>query len=233
MADPQPLTNRLLRQLSPDDLERLRPSFEYMTYAEYEPIVNPHEPMKYVVFPQSCLASLVTVLEDGSSVEGGSVGREGMVGIPAILDVLTTPIQTVIQVAGDAIRVEVPVVKELYRSSIPFQSLANRYVHTLFVIAAQSAACNRKHQVVARLARWLLMSSDGVGRDDVGITHEFLATMLGVRRSGVTEAAQNLQGRGLIDYKRRGVRILDRPGLEQAACECYRVVKNEYERLFA
>ena len=233
MAEPRPLSNRLLRELSPEDLERLRPHFEYMSYSAYDSIVVPHQPMKHVVFPESCLASLVTVLEDGSSVESGAVGREGMVGIPAILDSMTTPIETVIQVGGDAIRIEVPVVKDLYRSSIGFQARANRYVHTLFVIAAQSAACNRKHQVVARLARWLLMSSDGIGRDDVGITHEFLATMLGVRRSGVTEAAQSLQERGLIEYKRRGVRILDRPGLERAACECYRVVKNQYERLFA
>jgi CRP-like cAMP-binding protein len=233
MAEPRPLSNRLLQKLSPHDLERIEPHFEHVSYASAEPLITPNQPMQHAVFPLSCLASLVTVLADGSSVEGGSVGREGMVGIPTILDVMTTPMETIIQVGGDAIRVDATVVRDLYASSSDFRSVANRYVHTLFVIAAQSAACNRKHQVVARLARWLLVSSDGVGRDDVGITHEFLATMLGVRRSGVTEAAQSLQARGLIDYKRRGVRILDRAGLEQAACECYRIVRNEYERLFA
>jgi CRP-like cAMP-binding protein len=105
-------------------------------------------------------------------------------------------------------------------------------VHTLFVVASQSAACNRRHHVQARLARWLLMSSDGVGSSDIAITHEYLAVMLGVRRAGVTEAIGKLEGAGLVKGRRGGVRILDRPGLEAAACECYRVVKSEFDRIF-
>jgi CRP-like cAMP-binding protein len=233
MAERPPYTNRLLTSFPAADLDRLRPHLEPISYKLYDPLIKPNETISHVVFPETCLASLVTILEDGSSVEGGSVGREGMAGVPAILDAKTTPMQTLIQVAGDATRVESRIMREVYAASPRVQTLVNRYVHTLFVIAAQSAACNRKHLVVARLARWLLMSSDGIGRDDVGITHEFLATMLGVRRSGVTEAAQALQAQGLIEYKRGGVRILDRAGLERAACECYRIVKNEYHRMFA
>lgn len=224
--------NRILTKLPPGELDALRPHLERVTYKQYEPLVEPGEPIKYVVFPETCLASLVIVLEDGSTVEGGSVGREGMVGVPAILDAGTTPMQTLIQVGGEATRMNPSIAKDAYDRGGTFRALANRYVHTLFIVASQSAACNRRHQVEARLARWLLMSSDGIGSEEVAITHEFLATMLGVRRSGVTEAAVRLQEAAMIQYKRGGVRILDRQKLEQAACECYRAVKNEYERLF-
>lgn len=232
MTDSRPIRNRVLNSIAADEVDRLRPHFEFVTYPLHESLIKPHETIRHVVFPETCLASLVTVLQDGSTVEGGSVGREGIAGVSALLDADTTPMETLIQVAGDAIRVEISVVKNLYASGRSFRSFINRYVHTLFIIASQSAACNRKHVVVARLARWLLVTADGIGRDEIGITHEFLATMLGVRRSGVTEAAQVLQEKGVIQYKRAGVRIIDRPGLEAASCECSRVVKNEYARLF-
>ena len=198
----------------------------------HTPLIRPHEPIGDVWFPVTALASLVTVLEDGSTVEGGSVGREGMVGIPIILDADTTPIETVIQVPGRAIRVRADVLMERFEKSRAVRLLLHRYVHSLFNIASQSAACNRKHQVEERFARWLLMSSDGIASNDVAITHEYLATMLGVRRPGVTDAALKLQEQGLINYRRGGTTILDRPGLEQVACECYRVVKDEQDRVF-
>lgn len=225
--------NRLLGKLPASEIRQLQPHLERVHLELYTPLIKPGELMDHVVFPETCLASLVIVLEDGSTVEGGSVGREGMVGIPSILDAATTTMETLIQVGGDAHRLPVTVAREMFAREGAFRTLLNRYIHTLFLVASQSAACNRRHQVEQRLARWLLMSSDGIGNNDVAITHEFLATMLGVRRSGVTEAAVKLQERGLISYKRGGVRILDRPALEAASCECYRAVKNEYERLFA
>ena len=171
------------------------------------------------------------MLEDGSTIEAGTVGREGMTGVPVMLNAESTPMQTVVQVPGEAIRIHSARVKEVFDQGGGLTDLLNRYIHTLFVVASQSAACNRRHQIEARLARWLLMSSDGIQNDQVAITQDFLATMLGVRRSSVTEAALALQERGLIEYERAKVTIFDRPGLERTACECYGVVKREYERL--
>ena len=226
------MANRLLAKVPADELKFLQPHFEPVSLDVGYPLIKPREIIRDVYFPTTALASLVTVLEDGSTIEAGSIGREGMAGIPVVLGLETTPMQTVIQVKGDLIRVRASVVKELHAQRRAFHDLLNRYVHALFVVASQSAACNRRHQLSARLARWLMMSSDGIGSDEVGLTHEYLAAMLGVRRSGVTEAAQALQSQGLIEYKRGGIRILDREGLTNAACECYRLVRMEFERLF-
>lgn len=224
--------NWLLTKLPPDELKQLQPHLDRVTFKQYDVLIKPGETIDYVVFPETCLASLVIVLEDGSTVEGGSVGREGMVGIPALLEATSTTMETLIQVGGEGQRAPVSIVKAMFNRESRFRTLLNRYVHTLFIVASQSAACNRRHQVEQRLARWLLMSSDGIGSNEVAITHEFLATMLGVRRSGVTEAAVKLQEAGMIQYKRGGVKIVDRPALERASCECYLAVKNEYERVF-
>jgi CRP-like cAMP-binding protein len=224
--------NRLLAAFPREDIEILQSRSQEVTLDLHMPLIRPNEPIGDVWFPLTALASLVTVLEDGSTVEGGSVGREGMVGIPVILHAETTPMETVIQVPGRAIRVPADALMERFATSAVVQGLMHRYIHSLFIIASQSAACNRKHQVEERFARWLLMSSDGIGSNDVAITHEYLATMLGVRRPGVTDAALKLQEQGLINYRRGGTTILDRAGLEQAACECYRVVKNEQDLVF-
>ena len=227
-------TNLLLAKLDPDELKVLERDMERMTLSYSYKMIVPHEPITDCYFPINCLASLVTVLGDGSAVEAGSVGREGMVGTPVILNAETTPMETLVQVPGDAFRVKAETVKALFEQRGRFYTIVNQFVHTLFVVASQSTACNRRHNVVKRLARWLLMSSDGVGSNEVAITHEFLAVMLGVRRAGVTEAAGKLQDARLIEpYKRGGVRIIDRKGLEKAACECYRAVRNEYDRLLA
>jgi len=226
------MKNLLLAKIAPDELAALRPHMEELTLDVGYQLIKPREPIRDMYFPTTALASLVTVLEDGATVEAGCVGHEGMVGMSVLLGAESTPMQTVIQIAGQIIRIKSSVVKDLYDRRRSFHDLANRYVHTLFVIASQSAACNRKHQLNQRLARWLLMSSDGIGSDEVGLTHEYLAAMLGVRRPGVTEAAQALQSQGLIVYKRGGVRIVDRRGLEKAACECYQLVRGEFEKLF-
>ena len=222
--------NRLLDLLPPDELSPLHP--ERMTVTHAYPLIIPFEPIKYVFFPINALGSLVTVLEDGSTIESGSVGREGMTGIPVVLGAETTPVQTVVQIPGDVWRMESEVVKREYARQRTLYTLLNRYVHTMFVIASQSTACIRRHAVDARLARWLLMSSDGVDSNELPLTQEFLGTMLGVRRASVTEAATKLQGEGLIRYVRGFVEIVDRKGLEAATCECYHVIRREYDRLF-
>lgn len=225
------MKNKLLAAIAPDELATLQPQMETVSLPVGYPLIKPRQPIRDVYFPTTALASLVTVLEDGSTIEAGSVGQEGMAGIPVILGAEATPMETIIQIAGEVIRIKSNVVKDLYDRRKTFHDLMNRYVHTLFIVASQSAACNRRHQLSERLARWLLMSSDGIGSDEVGLTHEYLAAMLGVRRSGVTEAAQALQEQGLIVYKRGGVRIVDRRGLEGAACECYHIVRGEFAKL--
>jgi CRP-like cAMP-binding protein len=225
-------TNRILNALAPGDLEALKPHLEPVDLDLHTPLIQPNVPIGDVWFPINCLASLVTVLEDGSTVEGGSVGREGMVGIPIILGATATPMQTIVQIPGKCIRLSAAVLKQQFDSSPTLHNLLHRYVHSLFVIASQSVACNRKHQVDGRLARWLLMSSDGIASEEVGITHEYLAAMLGVRRPGVTEAALKLQEQGFIQYRRGSISIIDRPGLENLACECYFAVKEAQDRVF-
>jgi hypothetical protein len=139
---------------------------------------------------------------------------------------------TFVQIPGDAVKVRAHVVKDVYDKGGPLHKLLNRYVHTVIVTGSQSSACNARHKVEARLCRWLLMSSDGIGSDELNITQEYLAAMLGVRRPGVTEAAGALQEVGMISYSRGRIRILDRERLEEGACECYRMTKEEYDRLF-
>jgi CRP-like cAMP-binding protein len=222
--------NRILELLPADELEALQAERMAVTHAY--PMIVPSEPIRHAYFPINALGSLVTVLEDGSTIESGSVGREGMVGVPVILGADSTPVQTVVQIPGDVWRVESGVMKREYSRQRTLHGLLNRYVHTMFVIASQSTACIRRHAVEARLARWLLMSSDGVNSHELPLTQEFLGTMLGVRRASVTEAASKLQSEALIRYSRGFVEIMDRPRLEAATCECYHAIRREYDRLF-
>jgi CRP-like cAMP-binding protein len=231
-SEQETIGNLLLARIAHDEWAALRPHATRLTVEHFDALINPREPIRYVYFPVNCLASLVTVLEDGSSIEAGTIGREGMAGIAVVLDAETTPMQTLVQIPGDAIRISAAAIKEVFAAGKTLQKILHRYIHTLFVIASQSAACNRRHQIEARFARWLLMSSDGIGSDELAITHEFLSAMLGVRRSGVTEAAVKLQEEGMIRYKRGGIRIINRRKLESVACECYDNVKQEYDRLF-
>lgn len=225
------IANRLLAKAAPDEFELLRPHLEVVALSHGQPLIVPNEPIRFMYFPINALASLVTILEDGATVEAGSVGREGMVGVPILLNAETTPMQTLVQIEGQSYRVDAQLVKRVYDMGKTLHAILNRYIHALFVVASQSAACNRRHQVEARLSRWLLMSSDGIGSDEVGITQEYLAAMLGVRRPGVTEAAVKIQDEGLIRYSRGHVQIVDRRGLQDRACECYEVVRAEYEQL--
>ncbi|KAF3884214.1 MULTISPECIES: Crp/Fnr family transcriptional regulator [Nostocales] len=228
-----PLTqNHLLAKLPTDELEHLRPYMELVSLSRGQSIIVPNEAIEFVYFPVNSLLSLVTVMEDGSTVESGCIGREGMAGVPIFLDASITPMQTLAQIPGQAMRVKSQIIKEAFDRGGTLQKLLHRYIHTVMVFGSQSAACNRLHYIEARLCRWLLMSSDGIGSDSLSLTHEFLSTMLGIRRSGVSETARKLQSRGLISYQRGQIQILDRKSLETTACECYGRVKAEYERLF-
>ncbi len=226
------MENRLLAKLPPAEFEALSPHFERVSLAHGNHAIVPDEPIRDVYFPLNCLLSLVTTMEDGSSIESGSIGREGMSGIPVLLDAATTPMPTFAQVPGEAIRVRTEVLKRVYDESRAARQLFNRYIHVVIVIGSHAAACNRLHKLEERFCKWLLMSCDGVGSDEVDLTHDYLAVMMGVRRAGVTEAAGRAQAMGLISYRRGHVRITDRAGLEACACECYRRTKEEYERLF-
>ena len=226
------MQNRLLAGLTSEELKRLHPHLEQVSLSHGQVIILPDEPIEFVYFPLNSLLSLVTLMEDGSTVEASSIGCEGMGGLPILLDAGTTPMRTLTQIPGKAVRIKAKIIKQEFDRGGALQKLLYRYIHTIIVIGSQSAACNRLHHIEARLCRWLLMSSDGVGSTQLPLTQEFLATMLGVRRAGVTEAASQLQSKGLIRYQRGYIQIIDTKSLETAACECYGIVKAEYDRLF-
>lgn len=227
------MDNLLLTKLPEVALEALRPHFERVSMSHGEYAIVPDEPIRHVYFPTGCLLSLVTQMADGSAAESGCIGREGMSGIPVVLDAESTTMPTFCQVPGEAIKVRADVVKEAYEQNRDVRKFLNRYVHTVVVVGSHATACNRLHTLEQRFCKWLLMSSDGVGSEEVALTQEYLAVMLGVRRAGVTEAAGKMQEAGLISYRRGHIQIKDRAGLRRVACECYRRTKEEYERLFS
>lgn len=224
--------NRLLANLPSEELTALQPHLEQVSLSLGQPIILPDEPIPFIYFPLNALLSLVTVMEDGSMVEAGAIGCEGMAGLPILLDAGTTPMQTLTQIPGQAVRIKAEIIKKAFDQGGTLQKILHCYIHTTLVTGSQTAACNRLHHIEARLCRWLLMSSDGVSSEELALTQEFLATMLGVRRAGVSEAASQLQDKGLIRYQRGRIQIVDRKRLEASACECYKVVKAEYNRLF-
>lgn len=225
--------NRLLALFPTQDMELLRPYMEQISLAHGQHIIVPDEPISDVYFPLTAMLSLVTTMEDGASVESGIIGKEGMSGLPVLLDAYTTPMPTLAQVPGDAIRISSKLFKEAFDKSRELQKLLHRYLHAVVVTTSQTAACNRLHKAEARLCRWLLMSSDGIGSDEIGLTHEFLSVMLGIRRAGVTVEANRLRDAGIIDYRRGNIRILDRERMQEYACECYRIVKKEFDRVLS
>ena len=228
-----PTGNRLLGALPAAEFGALRPRIECVSLRHGDHVIIPDEPIRHIYFPTGYPLSLVTQMEDGSMAESGSIGREGMSGIPILLGARQTPMPTFAQIPGEALRVRAGVLKDAYDCGGASRDLLNRYIHTVIVVGSHSVACNALHKIEARMCRWLLMSSDGVGKDELNLTHEYLATMLGVRRASVTETAITLRDAGLIRYERGFVRILDHARLEASACECYGRTKSEYERLFA
>lgn len=226
-----PLDNRLLAALPTEEFDRVVALMENV-YLEFQQVLyEPNEPIEYVYFPNTGVVSLLTVMEDGAAIEVATVGNEGMAGLPVFLYADSIPGRAIVQVPGKGFRMSADVFKEQVPPGTPLHDLLQRYTQTLFNQVAQSAACNRLHSVEERFCRWLLMTADRVGTNQFPLTQEFLAQMLGVRRPTVSVVASILQRAGLIAYSRGKITILDRQGLEAAACECYAIVKVEFERL--
>ena len=187
--------------------------------------------LRHVYFPTTSIVSLLYVLENGASAEIAVVGNEGILGISLFMGGETTPSRAVVQSAGHGYRLKAHFLKEEFNRAGPVMHLLLRYTQALIAQMTQTAVCNRHHTVEQQLCRWLLLSLDRLSSDSLRMTQELIANMLGVRREGVTEAAGHLQRKGLIRYSRGRIEVIDRPGLEKAVCECYAVVKMEFDRL--
>jgi CRP-like cAMP-binding protein len=226
------LKNQLIERLPRHDRVRLLALCEPVPLALAEVLCEPGETTRHVYFPTRGFVSLITLIEGSPGLEVGMVGREGMLGVQLALGVATVPLHALVQGAGSAWRIGVkPFRAELARSPA-LQRTLGRYAYVLMSQLARSAACLRFHQIGPRLARWLLMSQDRADADAFHVTHEFLAYMLGVRRVGITAAAGALHQLGLIEYHRGQLTVLDRGGLEKAACGCYEVDRTGYAALF-
>lgn len=225
------LRNRILAALPPDELERLRDRMELLPMSVRQVVFEANRVMEHVYFPEDLVTSIVGLMEDGSAVETATVGNEGMVGVPVFLGAMQMAGQGFVQVSGSAWRLPAGVLREEVRRGGALSRLLGRYTQALFTLVAQSSACNRKHTVEQRCARWLLMTHDRVQADTFDLTQLFLSQMLGVRRATVTEAAGALQARGLIEYTRGRMTIVDRAGLEAASCPCYGIIRAEFARM--
>ena len=227
---PPPLQNQLLAALPGKDYRRLLPHLEFVSLPFMEVLYESGEPINHVYFPNDGLISLLVIMEDKTPREVGLIGNEGMLGTAVVLGMNTTPTRALIQMPGSAMRMKVEALRKELKHGGAIQSLLQRYAHALFTQVSQSAACIGSHEVNQRLSRWLMMTHDRAPGDKFAMKHEFMAMMLGVTRSVVTRAAGSLQHEKVIHYTRGQVTILDRRRLEATACECYGVVKEEYER---
>jgi CRP-like cAMP-binding protein len=225
--------NRLLGSLPPDEYERLRPSLREVSLSLGEVVYEFGGQLDYVFFPTTSIVSLLYTMENGSSAEMGLTGNDGVVGIALFMGGGTMPNRAVVQSAGGALRMKAKVLQDEFALGGRFQQLLLRYTQALITQISQTAVCNRLHSVEQQLCRWLLLSHDRVKTDELIMTQELIADMLGVRREGVTVAAGRLQDAGAISYVRGHIQILDRKKLEETVCECYRVVRDEFDRLLA
>jgi CRP-like cAMP-binding protein len=226
-----PQRNHLLAALPASDYERLVPHLELIPLKLGEVLYEPGVQLRYVYFPTTSIVSLLYVMEDGASAEIAIVGNEGILGISLFMGGETTPSRAVVQSAGYGYRLKAQLLKDEFQRFGPMLHLLLRYTQALITQMAQTAVCNRHHSVDQQLCRWLLLSLDRLASNELSMTQELIANMLGVRREGVTEAAGKLQDAGLISYRRGRITVLDRPGLEARSCECYEVVKKELDRL--
>jgi CRP-like cAMP-binding protein len=234
MSQPtDPRQNLLLAALPPQDWERWQPELEPVDMPLGQVLSESGVAMTHVYFPTTSIVSLLYVMEDGASAEIAVIGNEGLVGISLFMGGETTPSRCVVQSAGQGFRLPGEVLKNEFSRSGRVLHLLLRYTQALITQMVQTAACNRHHALDQQLCRWLLLSLDRLPGNELVMTQELIANMLGVRREGVTEAALNLQRAGLIRYQRGRITVLDRPGLQARTCECYAVVRKEYERLLA
>jgi CRP-like cAMP-binding protein len=222
--------NLFISALPDEEYNRLKPHLEKKEMKLGDVVHNPNEPIRYVYFPENAIVSIVTYLEDGSNIETGLIGNEGIGGIGIILSDDVSPREATIQLEGSCLRMKAQTFKEEFARGGEINRLALRFVFAFIGQASQNAACANHHRIETRLARWLMMIHDRIEGDELKITQEFIAQMLGVHRPSVTESAVKLQERNLIKYARGRITILDRSGLENAACECYCVIKDEYDK---
>ena len=210
---------------------RWEPLLEQVEMPLSQVLYEPGATLTHVYFPTTSIVSLLYVMENGASAEIAVVGNEGLVGVSLFMGGESTPSRAVVQSAGRGLRLKAQLMKDEFNRAGPVLHLLLRYTQALITQMSQTAVCNRHHTLDQQLCRWLLLSLDRLQANELTMTQELIANMLGVRREGVTEAAGKLQHAGLISYARGHIRVLDRPGLEERTCECYAVVKNEYDRL--
>lgn len=227
---PDPKANQLLAALPDADWQRWLPQMEWVDMPLGQVVYESGGIQSHVYFPTTAIVSLLYVMENGSSAEIAVVGHEGVVGISLFMGGESTPSRGVVQSAGQGYRMTAQAIKEEFKRA-PVLHLLLRYTQALITQMAQTAVCNRHHSLDQQLCRWLLLSLDRLQGNELVMTQELIANMLGVRREGVTEGATKLQNLGLIRYSRGRITVLDRPGLEKRTCECYAVVKREYDRL--
>jgi CRP-like cAMP-binding protein len=228
---PDPRQNHLLNALPPEDFERLLPELKLVKLALGEVLYESGGRQRRVFFPTDAIVSLLYMLVNGASAEIAVVGNEGLIGVSIFMGGETTPSRAVVQSAGHAYQLSSRIVQQEFTRGGAMQYRLLRYTQALLTQMAQTAVCNRHHSLDQQLCRWLLLSLDRLDSNELVTTQELISHMLGVRREGVTEAAGNLQTAGLIEYRRGHISVLDRPGLEKRTCECYGVVKKEFDRL--
>ena len=224
-SDGKPVANKILLSIPDNEFSAIGPHLEPVGLPRHSILHEPSEKLNFVYFPNAGLISLVVAMEDGKTVEAAVVGNEGAAGIPSAVSLTRSPLREVVQIAGEGFRVKVGTLQDVLKSAAELQMVLSRYAVIQGIQVAQTAACNRLHDVEQRLARWLLMAQDRVDGGSILITHDFLATMLGTDRPSVSLAAGILQKKKNIEYSRGAVKILSRKKLEGSACECYGVIQ--------
>ena len=233
IPSPRPAGNKILAAWRGPAAQDFFPGLERVSLTRGEVVYEAESRVEYVYFPETAVFSMLNLMKDGSTVEVGPVGDEGMVGLRVFLGAETSPDRVIVHVAGSAMRLRADVLKEALgagRCALPERLM--RYAQMLLAMTGRSGSCNKLHSLEQQLARWLLMMGDYTG-DELLLTHELISLTLGVRRPGVTECARAFKEAGVIEYRRGDIRIVDREGLEAIACECYGVIKGEYDRLYA
>ncbi|MDT7543518.1 MAG: hypothetical protein QOE33_3422 [Acidobacteriota bacterium] len=225
------IPNRLLAGLPAEDYERLLPRLKPTTFPLGKVIYESQKQMDYVYFPTTSHVSLLYTMLNGSTAEVGLVGNEGLVGIALFMGGETTPNRAIVQGAGEAYKMSASAMQEEFKRGGEFQLALLRYTQSLIVQISQTAVCNRLHTTEQRLCRWMLMTHDRTHHDELQMTHEFISNMLGIQREAVSIAAHHLKEKGAITYARGHIKIIERRVLEESACECYQMVKDEQDRL--
>jgi len=230
-APNQSYRNRVLQLLPRSDFDELNPHLETVTLEYRQPLCEANEPVRNVYFPVTGVVSLVNIMANGAAAEVGTIGNEGLAGLPVILGDELGPMIAYVQVPGTGLRLRAEILRSALQRSAGMRTVMLHYAHAFFNQVAQSAACNHFHDIEQRCCRWLLMTHDRVQSDQFLLTQEFLGMMLGVQRSSLTLVAHKLRTDGLIEYRRGQITIVDRRKLEHRSCECYAVSKREFDRL--